>query len=277
MIQYKAMLSYVLNNGVRKSNRTGIDTLSVFGYPQFRHDMRDGFPLLTTKKMYTKAIVHELIWLISGDTNIKYLEDNGVTIWREWADEHGDLGPVYGKQWREWDRYVYVDRGGPGYKQEYEPIDQLATMIDTIKNNPDSRRNIVTAWNPADIPDMKLPPCHMFYQVNVDGEFLDMHMYQRSADIFLGVPFNIASYGLLLSMIAQVTNKTPRHLITSYGDLHLYVNHLEQAKEQLSRDEKPLCKLNLNPEVKHIDDFEYSDVRFENYVSHGPLKGDVAV
>ena len=277
MTPYRQMLHYVLNYGVRKPNRTGIDTLSVFGYPQFRHDLRDGFPLLTTKKMHTKSIVHELLWFISGDTNIKYLKDNGVRIWDEWADENGDLGPVYGAQWRGWRNMVADTSHGNTFDYENKPIDQLQVMIDTIKNNPDSRRNIVTAWNPSDIPDMKLPPCHMFFQVNVENEFLDLHMYQRSADLFLGVPFNIASYGLLLSMLAHVTGKTPRWLFTSYGDLHIYMNHYDQCREQLSRAPKRLCKLWLNPDVKTIDEFKYDDVKFQDYESHPAIKGEVAV
>jgi thymidylate synthase len=280
MIQYKAMLAHVLKYGVLKGNRTDTKTLDVFGYPQFRHDMREGFPLLTTKKMHTKSIVHELIWFISGDTNIQYLKDNGVSIWDEWADECGDLGPVYGKQWRCWEPKMVVEMPwapGDKYWAYGKRIDQLQVMIDTIKNNPDSRRNIVTAWNPSDIPDMKLPPCHMFFQVNVENEFLDLHMYQRSADLFLGVPFNIASYGLLLSMLAQVTDKTPRNLFTSYGSLHIYENHIDQCLIQVRREPMPLCQLQLNPAVKNIDDFTYDDVKFVNYESHPPLKGDVAV
>lgn len=268
MYQYQTMLSYVLKNGVQKTNRTGTDTISVFGYPQFRHDMREGFPLLTTKKMFTKAIVHELLWFIAGDTNIKYLKDNGVSIWDEWADEDGELGPVYGKQWREWDIWGY------GYEGS---IDQLKNMVDTIKTNPDSRRNIVTAWNPVDIPRMKLPPCHMFFQVNVENGFLDLHMYQRSADIFLGVPFNITSYGLLLEMLAQTTGKVARNLFISYGDLHLYVNHMDQAKEQLSRIPKKLPTLVLNQSVESIFDYKYEDIAFMDYKSHGPIAAPVAV
>jgi thymidylate synthase len=276
MIQYKAMLAHVLKYGVLKGNRTDTKTLDVFGYPQFRHDMREGFPLLTTKKMHTKSIVHELIWFISGDTNIQYLKDNGVSIWDEWAKPNGDLGNVYGHNWRKWDYGNWAVNNGQG-------VDQLAMMINIIKTNPDSRRNIVNAWNISDmVPNdagnyVGLPPCHMFFQVNVENEFLDLHMYQRSADLFLGVPFNIASYGLLLSMLAQVTDKTPRNLFTSYGSLHIYENHIDQCLIQVRREPMPLCQLQLNPAVKNIDDFTYDDVKFVNYESHPPLKGDVAV
>jgi thymidylate synthase len=264
MIEYQKLMRHVLEHGVYKMDRTGTGAISVFG-TQSRYNLTDGFPLVTTKKMHLKSIIHELLWFIKGDTNVKYLQDNGVTIWDEWCDENGDLGPVYGKQWRSWET-----RDGN--------IDQLFNVIEGLKNNPHSRRHIVTAWNPADVETMALPPCHAFFQFFVDDEDrLSLQMYQRSADIFLGVPFNIASYSLLLMMVAQVTGYTPYEFIHTIGDAHLYTNHIDQAKLQLSREplEGPIMK--INPNVKNIDDFKYTDFELMNYECYPAIKAEIAV
>ncbi|MBI3440677.1 MAG: thymidylate synthase [Proteobacteria bacterium] len=264
MQQYLDLMRYVLDKGVRKSNRTGIDTISAFGY-QNRYDLTQGFPLVTTKKVHTRAIFHELLWFLQGDTNIKYLKDNKVSIWDEWADDKGDLGPVYGRQWRSW----------PG--KAGAMIDQIAQVTEEIRINPDSRRLIVSAWNPADIPDMALAPCHCLFQFYVSEGRLSCQLYQRSADIFLGVPFNIASYALLTLMMAQVTGLKPGEFIHSFGDLHIYTNHLEQVKLQLTREPHPLPRLELNPYVKDIFGFKYEDFELLGYQHHAAIKGEVAV
>ena len=253
-----------MDNGVMKSDRTGTGTKSVFGY-QMRFNLSDGFPLLTTKKLHLKSIIHELLWFIKGDTNVKYLQDNGVRIWNEWADADGNLGPIYGKQWRAWRDY----NGGT--------IDQLSEAVETIRTNPDSRRIIVSAWNVADLPEMRLPPCHAFYQFYVADGRLSLQLYQRSADIFLGVPFNIASYALLLMMVAQVTGLKAGDFVHTLGDAHIYTNHFEQVREQLSREPRPLPTMRINPEVKSLFDFKYEDFTLENYNPHPHIKGVVAV
>ena len=257
-------MRHVLEHGVKKEDRTGTGTISVFGY-QMRYDLAEGFPLLTTKKLHTKSIIHELLWFLKGDTNIKYLKDNGVRIWDEWADADGNLGPVYGYQWRSWPT--------PDGKH----IDQISQVIDMIKNNPDSRRLIVSAWNVADINHMKLPPCHAFFQFYVANGKLSCQLYQRSADIFLGVPFNIASYAILTMMVAQVCNLQPGDFVHTLGDAHLYSNHIEQAKLQLTRDLRPLPTMKINPEVKSIFDFKIDDFTLENYDPHPHIKAEVAV
>ena len=264
MKQYLDLLNRIMTEGVRKEDRTGTGTISVFGH-QMRFNLEDGFPLLTTKKLHLKSIIHELLWFLKGDTNVKYLQENGVRIWNEWADENGDLGHIYGYQWRSWPDY----NGGH--------IDQIAEAIDMIKNNPDSRRIIVNAWNVADLDNMNLPPCHMFFQFYVADSKLSLQMYQRSADTFLGVPFNIASYALLLMMMAQVTGLKPGEFIHTTGDTHLYVNHLEQVQLQLTRDPRPLPKMKINPEVKNIFDFKYEDFELTDYDPHPHIKGVVAV
>jgi thymidylate synthase len=264
MIQYHTLLRHILENGVAKEDRTGTGTLSVFGY-QMRFDLQAGFPLLTTKKVHTKSIIHELLWLLKGDTNVRYLQENQVSIWDEWADENGELGPVYGKQWRSW-------AGADG-----KTIDQIAQVIQQIKTNPDSRRLIVSAWNVAEIEDMALPPCHAFFQFYVAQGKLSCQLYQRSADVFLGVPFNIASYALLTAMTAQVCCLQPGEFIWTGGDTHLYRNHLEQVELQLTRDFRPLPVLYLNPEVQNIFDFRYEDIQIENYQPHPAIKAPVAV
>lgn len=264
MKQYHDLMQHVLDNGVKKEDRTGTGTISVFGY-QMRFNLADGFPLLTTKKLHTKSIIHELLWFLQGDTNIKYLKDNGVRIWDEWADENGNLGPVYGYQWRSWP----IPNGGH--------IDQITQVINMIRNNPDSRRLIVSAWNVADINQMKLPPCHAFFQFYVANGKLSCQLYQRSADIFLGVPFNIASYALLTMMVAQVCGLEAGEFVHTFGDAHLYTNHLEQAKLQLTRDFRPLPTMRINPEVKSIFDFKYEDFTLENYDPHPHIKAEVAV
>jgi len=264
MKQYLDLLNRIMTEGVRKEDRTGTGTISVFGH-QMRFNLEDGFPLLTTKKLHLKSIIHELLWFLKGDTNVKYLQENGVRIWNEWADENGDLGHIYGYQWRSWPDY----NGGH--------IDQIAEAIDMIKNNPDSRRIIVNAWNVADLDNMNLPPCHMFFQFYVADGKLSLQMYQRSADTFLGVPFNIASYALLLMMMAQVTGLKPGEFIHTTGDTHLYVNHLEQVQLQLTRDPRPLPKMKINPEVKNIFDFKYEDFELTDYDPHPHIKGVVAV
>ena len=264
MQQYLDTLRHVLDKGVRKSNRTGIDTISTFGY-QNRYDLSEGFPLVTTKKVHTKSIIHELLWFLKGDTNIKYLKDNGVRIWDEWADENGDLGPVYGHQWRSWPK-------GNG-----ETIDQIVNLVNDLKNNPDSRRLIVSAWNPADVPNMALPPCHCLFQFIVTEGKLSCQLYQRSADVFLGVPFNIASYALLTMMLAQVTGLEAGEFIHSFGDIHIYTNHLDQVNLQLSRKPYPLPKIKINPDVKDLFDFKYEDFEIVDYICHEPIKAKVAV
>jgi thymidylate synthase len=264
MRQYLDLMQHVLDHGARKTDRTGTGTLSVFGY-QMRFDLDDGFPLVTTKKIHVKSVVHELIWFLSGDTNIGYLTANGVSIWNEWADENGDLGPVYGAQWRSWP-------AEPG-----ETIDQIRQVVECIRSNPDSRRLIVTAWNPADVDKQALPPCHCLFQFYVADGRLSCQLYQRSADIFLGVPFNIASYALLTLMVAQVTGLAPGEFVHTLGDAHLYLNHLEQARRQLSRDPRPLPRAHLNPEVRSIFDFVYQDFSLTGYDPHPHITAEVAV
>ena len=264
MKQYLELLKRIKEEGVRKEDRTGTGTISVFGH-QMRFNLEDGFPLLTTKKLHLKSIIHELLWFLKGDTNVKYLQENGVRIWNEWADENGDLGHIYGYQWRSWPDY----NGGH--------IDQISEVIDTIKNNPNSRRIIVNAWNVADLGNMNLPPCHMFFQFYVADGKLSLQMYQRSADTFLGVPFNIASYALLLMMVAQVTGLKPGEFIHTNGDTHLYLNHLEQIELQLTREPRPLPKMKINPDVKSIFDFKYEDFELVDYDPHPHIKGVVAV
>jgi thymidylate synthase len=264
MKQYHDLMRHVLEHGVKKEDRTGTGTISVFGY-QMRYNLAEGFPLLTTKKLHTKSIIHELLWFLKGDTNIKYLKDNGVRIWDEWADADGNLGPVYGYQWRNWPT--------PDGKH----IDQISQVIDMIKNNPDSRRLIVSAWNVADINNMKLPPCHAFFQFYVANGKLSCQLYQRSADIFLGVPFNIASYAVLMMMVAQVCDLQLGDFVHTLGDAHLYSNHIEQAKLQLTRDFRPLPTMKINPNVKSIFDFKIEDFTLENYDPHPHIKAEVAV
>lgn len=270
MQAYHQLLRHILEKGVKKEDRTGTGTLSVFGY-QMRFNLAEGFPLLTTKKVHTKSIIHELLWFLKGDTNIKYLKDNGVSIWDEWADENGDLGPVYGKQWRSW-----ATPSG-------QAIDQLAEVVAQIKNNPDSRRLMVSAWNPSDISQMKLPPCHALFQFYVSPATqnrraaLSCQLYQRSADVFLGVPFNIASYALLTLMIAQVCDLDAGEFIWTGGDTHLYINHLEQVNLQLSREDRPLPHMQINPAVKNIFGFVYNDFSLQNYHPHPAIKAPVAV
>jgi thymidylate synthase len=261
---YHDLLKHILENGVKKTDRTGTGTLSVFGY-QMRFDLNEGFPLITTKKLHVKSIIHELLWFLKGESNIQYLKDNGVSIWDEWADENGELGPIYGVQWRSWPDY----NGGT--------IDQISQVIEQIKKNPDSRRLIVSAWNVAKIDEMRLPPCHILFQFYVVNGRLSCQLYQRSADVFLGVPFNIASYALLTMMVAQVCNLLPGEFIHTLGDAHLYSNHLEQAKLQLSREPRPLPTMKLNPEIKDIFLFKYEDFILENYNPHPHIKADVAV
>jgi thymidylate synthase len=264
MKQYHDLMRHVLNNGVTKTDRTGTGTTSVFGH-QMRFDLQKGFPLLTTKKLHLKSIIHELIWFLKGETNIAYLKENGVKIWDEWADENGDLGPVYGSQWRSWPT------------PEGEHIDQIKQAVDLIKNNPDSRRIIVSAWNVAEISKMKLPPCHAFFQFYVADGKLSCQLYQRSADIFLGVPFNIASYAILTLMMAQVCDLEPGDFIHTLGDAHLYSNHIEQTNLQLSRDLRELPKMKINPDVKDIFDFKFEDFELVDYNPHPHIKGAVAV
>jgi thymidylate synthase len=264
MQQYLTLLQHIIDQGVDKSDRTGTGTRSVFGY-QMRFDLTKGFPLVTTKKLHLKSIIYELLWFLQGDTNIKYLKDNGVRIWDEWADENGDLGPVYGKQWRSWE-------GANG-----KTVDQVSDLIKQIKTNPDSRRLIISAWNVADLPDMKLMPCHCLFQFYVANGKLSCQLYQRSADVFLGVPFNIASYALLTMMIARVCDLQLGEFVHSFGDVHLYKNHFEQASLQLTRTPFPLPEMKINPEVKNIFDFKYEDFELVNYQSHPAIKAPVAV
>lgn len=264
MKQYLDLLQHVRDNGTLKSDRTGTGTKSVFGY-QMRFNLEDGFPMLTTKKLHLKSIIYELLWFLKGDTNIKYLQENGVRIWNEWADENGNLGHIYGYQWRSWPDY----NGGH--------IDQISEVIETIKNNPDSRRIIVSSWNVGDLPAMALPPCHAFFQFYVADGKLSLQLYQRSADIFLGVPFNIASYSLLLLMMAQVTGLKPGEFIHTLGDAHIYTNHFEQVEEQLKRTPRKLPEMMLNPEIKNIFDFKFEDFNLEGYDPMPHIKGAVAV
>ncbi len=274
MQQYLDLLRHVLDNGVKKNDRTGTGTVSVFGY-QMRFNLQDGFPVLTTKKLHLRSIIHELLWFLKGDTNIKYLRDNKVSIWNEWADENGDLGPVYGAQWRNWNN---------------DGIDQISDVINQIKNNPDSRRMIVAAWNPSVLPKSglsfaenvaqgraALPPCHAWFQFYVANGRLSCQMYQRSCDIFLGVPFNIASYALLTMMMAQVTGLQPGEFIHTLGDAHIYLNHIEQCKLQLTRKPYPLPVMKINPEVDNIFDFKYEDFNLEGYQAHPHIKGEISV
>ena len=275
MKQYLDLLQHILDNGHQKGDRTGTGTKSVFGY-QMRFNLEEGFPLLTTKKVHLRSIIHELLWLINGDTNIKYLHDNKVSIWDEWADENGNLGPIYGAQWRNWNN---------------EGIDQIADLIESIKNNPNSRRHIVTAWNPSVLPDEKskdfaqnvadgkaaLPPCHAFFQFYVADNKLSCQLYQRSADVFLGVPFNIASYSLLTMMIAQVCGLGLGDFVHTFGDVHIYNNHIEQVKLQLSREPRHLPTMKLNPEVKSIFDFKYEDFKLEDYNPYDAIKAEVSI
>lgn len=264
MKQYLDLLNRILDEGVQKGDRTGTGTLSVFGN-QMRFNMQDGFPLLTTKKLHLKSIIYELLWFLRGDTNVLYLQEHGVRIWNEWADENGDLGPVYGHQWRSWPDY----KGGT--------IDQIANVIDQIKHHPDSRRMLVTAWNPAEVDQMALPPCHCLFQFYVADGKLSLQLYQRSADTFLGVPFNIASYALLLQMMAQVTGLEAGEFIHTIGDTHLYLNHLEQAKLQLTREPRPLPKMKINPDVKDLFSFKYEDFELTDYNPWPHIAADVAV
>ena len=264
MQPYLSLLNRILTEGHQKGDRTGTGTLSVFGH-QMRYDLQDGFPLLTTKKLHLKSIIYELLWFVRGDTNVRWLQDHGVRIWNEWADENGDLGPVYGHQWRSWPDY----RGGT--------IDQIAQVEEMIKRNPNSRRMLVTAWNPAEVEDMALPPCHCLFQFYVADGRLSLQLYQRSADTFLGVPFNIASYALLLQMMAQVTGLQPGEFVHTTGDTHLYLNHLDQARLQLSRTPRPLPTMRINPDVKSIFDFRYEDFELENYDPWPHIAAEVSV
>lgn len=271
MQQYLDLVEHIINKGASKTDRTGTGTISVFGY-QLRFDLQKGFPLVTTKKLHLKSIIHELLWFLKGETNIAYLKENGVSIWNEWADENGDLGPVYGKQWRSWE-------GADG-----KVFDQISDVIHQIKTNPDSRRIIVSAWNVGDLADMALMPCHTMFQFYVtpaggsnDKPRLSCQLYQRSADVFLGVPFNIASYALLTMMIAQVCDMAPGDFVHTFGDVHLYNNHIEQARLQLSRSPFPLPVMKINPEIRNIFDFSFSDFTLENYQSHPAIKAPVAV
>ena len=264
MRQYLDLLDHILKNGHKKDDRTGTGTISTFGY-QMRFDLSKGFPLLTTKKVHLKSIIHELLWFLAGDTNVKYLQDNGVRIWNEWADENGNLGHIYGFQWRSW----------PAYDGTF--IDQISEAIRTIKENPDSRRIIVSSWNVADIDNMNLPPCHCFFQFYVNEGKLSLQLYQRSADSFLGVPFNIASYALLTMMVAQVCNLQPGEFIHTLGDTHIYLNHLEQVNTQLQREPRALPRIVINPDVKDIYQFRYEDFKLEDYDPYPAIKGEVSV
>ena len=264
MKQYLDLLDHVIKTGIKKSDRTGTGTISVFGY-QMRFNLEEGFPLLTTKKLHLKSIIHELLWFISGDTNTGYLNENGVRIWNEWADDNGNLGPVYGYQWRSWPA------------SDGKKIDQLSNVISSIKMSPDSRRHIISAWNVGDLDRMALPPCHLLFQFYVAGGRLSCHMYQRSADIFLGVPFNIASYALLTYMVAQATGLKPGDFIHTLGDAHIYLNHIEQVKLQLTREPYKLPKMVINPEVIDILKFRYDDFTLTDYVAHPHIKGDISV
>ena len=263
MQQYKELLNHVLTNGIKKGDRTGTGTVSTFGY-QMRYNLQEGFPLVTTKKMHLKSIIHELLWFIAGDTNVKYLQENGVRIWNEWADADGELGRIYGYQWRSW-------------TSENGNIDQLKKLISDLKTNPDSRRHIISAWNVGDLDKMNLPPCHILFQFYVADGKLSCQLYQRSADIFLGVPFNIASYALFIMMIARETGYELGDFVHTLGDAHIYTNHIEQVKLQLSREPKKLPQMILNPEVKSVFDFKYEDFELVNYESHPTIKGKISV
>jgi thymidylate synthase len=262
--QYLELCKHVLENGTKKEDRTGTGTISTFGY-QMRFNLQDGFPVITTKKLHLKSIIHELLWFLQGDTNVKYLQEHGVRIWNEWADENGELGPVYGHQWRSWPT------------ANGEQIDQISNLIEQIKHNPDSRRHIVSAWNVADVDNMALPPCHCLFQFYVADGKLSCQLYQRSADVFLGVPFNIASYALLTMMIAQVCDLEPGEFIHTFGDVHIYSNHVEQVNLQLTREPKELPQMKINPEVKSIFDFKFEDFELVNYEAHPHIKGEVSV
>ena len=264
MQQYLNLLNHVMNHGDKKNDRTGTGTLSIFGY-QMRFDLSENFPLLTTKKVHLKSVIYELLWFLKGSTNIKYLQENGVSIWDEWADEHGDLGPVYGSQWRSWRTH------------DNRSIDQIDKLITDLKTNPDSRRLIVSAWNVAEIENMKLPPCHCFFQFYVANNKLSCQLYQRSADIFLGVPFNIASYALLTLMIAQVVNLKPGEFVHTLGDAHIYSNHFDQVNEQLKREPKELPTMHINSNVKNIFDFKFEDFKLSDYDPYPPIKAPVAI
>ncbi len=264
MKQYLDLMQHVLDNGVKKEDRTGTGTLSVFGY-QMRFDLAEGFPLVTTKKLHLRSIIHELLWFLKGDTNVQYLHENKVNIWNEWADENGDLGPVYGHQWRSWTT------------ADGATVDQIVDVVHSIKANPDSRRLIVSAWNVGDIPKMALPPCHAFFQFYVAEGKLSCQLYQRSADIFLGVPFNIASYALLTMMMAQVCDLEPGDFVHTFGDAHLYLNHLDQARMQLTRELRPLPTMQINPDIRDILSFIYDDFKLVDYNPHPHIKGEVAV
>ena len=264
MDEYLKLINHIQENGEEKGDRTGTGTLSVFGY-QMRFDLSKGFPMVTTKKLHLKSIIHELLWFLNGDTNVKYLQENGVRIWNEWADENGDLGPVYGKQWRDWQT------------KDGKTIDQIHQAIDMIKNNPNSRRIIVSAWNVGELEEMALMPCHAFFQFHVANGKLNCQLYQRSADVFLGVPFNIASYAILTHMIAQICNLEPGTFVHTLGDAHLYTNHLEQAKLQVTRTPMALPKLRLNPDVKSIDEFTYEDFEVEGYQHHPHISAPIAI
>ena len=262
--QYLDLLKHILEKGAKKEDRTGTGTLSVFGH-QMRFDLNEGFPLLTTKKVHLKSIIHELLWFLKGETNIAYLKENGVSIWDEWADENGNLGPVYGSQWRNWET------------TDGRKIDQISQLIEQIKKNPDSRRHIVSAWNVGEVDKMKLPPCHLLFQFYVANGRLSCQLYQRSSDVFLGVPFNIASYALLTMMIAQVCDLALGDFVWTSGDTHLYTNHLEQARTQLSREPRPFPTMKINPDIKNIFDFKYEDFQLENYNPHPVIKASVSV
>ncbi len=264
MKQYHALLTHILDNGIDKGDRTGTGTRSVFGY-QMRFDLSEGFPMVTTKKLHLKSIIYELLWFLNGDTNVKYLKDNGVRIWNEWADENGELGPVYGKQWRSWET------------RDGKTIDQISQVVDLIKNNPNSRRIIVNAWNVGDLPDMALSPCHCLFQFYVADGKLSCQLYQRSADVFLGVPFNIASYALLTMMLAQVCDLGVGDFVHTFGDAHLYSNHLDQARLQLTRDIRTLPTLKINPDIKSIFDFKFEDFELTDYDPHPHIKATVSV
>ena len=264
MQQYHKLLRHILENGTEKADRTGTGTISTFGY-QMRFDLSEGFPLLTTKKVHLKSIIHELLWFLKGDTNVRYLQENGVRIWNEWADPDGDLGHIYGYQWRSW----------PGADGKF--VDQIQEVVDTLHTNPDSRRIIVSAWNVADLPNMNLPPCHALFQFYVADGKLSLQLYQRSADSFLGVPFNIASYALLCMMMAQVCGLEPGEFIHTFGDVHIYKNHLEQVREQLTRTPRPLPRMHLNPDVKDIFGFRYEDFTLTDYDPYPAIKGTVSV
>jgi len=264
MQQYQELLKHILSKGVKKEDRTGTGTLSVFGY-QMRFDLAEGFPLITTKKLHLKSIIHELLWFLKGSSNLHYLLENNVRIWNEWADENGELGPIYGYQWRSWQA------------ADGSTIDQISQVIESLKHNPDSRRHIVSAWNVAQIDQMALPPCHILFQFYVANGKLSCQLYQRSADTFLGVPFNIASYALLTLMVAQVTGLQAGEFVHTLGDAHIYTNHLEQVKLQISRTPFPLASMKLNSEIKNIFDFNYQDFTLENYQAHPHIKGDISV